>query len=231
MSHNVFALLAQMGALAKAVAVGLLGMSIYSMTVMAERLLTFRRARRESREFASRAAALLERERSHEAGAVARGYPHAHLARVVAAGLVEFNRKRRLAHVPPEEALEAARRAAERASLVATAEFKRGTGGLATIGATAPFVGLFGTVIGIIDAFAKMAAAGSGGLAVVASGIAEALVTTAAGLAVALPAVWSYNVLMQRVERFAVEMSNASSELIDRLVEELPERRVSDFAG
>ena len=96
-----------------------------------------------------------------------------------------------------------------------TADFKRGLGGLATIGATAPFIGLFGTVVGIINAFRGMAITGSGGLGAVSAGIAEALVTTALGLFVAIPAVWLYNYFLNRVERFQIEMANSSSELVD----------------
>jgi len=113
------------------------------------------------------------------------------------------------------DVIEAARRAIERATLMTTADFKRGLGGLATIGATAPFIGLFGTVVGIINAFRGMAITGSGGLGAVSAGIAEALVTTAVGLFVAIPAVWLYNYFLNQVERFQVEMANSSSELID----------------
>jgi biopolymer transport protein ExbB/TolQ len=100
----------------------------------------------------------------------------------------------------------------DRTGLITASEFRDNLGVLATVGATAPFVGLFGTVIGIINAFAKMASEG-GGLASVSAGISEALVTTAAGLLVALPAVWAYNYFQNRVERFTVEMSNSGSEM------------------
>jgi biopolymer transport protein ExbB/biopolymer transport protein TolQ len=99
-----------------------------------------------------------------------------------------------------------------------TAEFKKGLGNLATISTTAPFVGLFGTVAGIIHAFQGMAISGSGGLGAVSAGIAEALVTTAFGLFVAIPAVWLYNYFLNKVDRFQVEMSNSSSQLIDYFI-------------
>src|SRR5256884_334928 len=95
------------------------------------------------------------------------------------------------------------------------AELKRGVSGLATIGSTAPFVGLFGTVVGIINAFQGISTEKSTGLGAVAGGISEALVTTAIGLFVAIPAVWMYNVFTSRIEAFDVEMGNSSSELID----------------
>src|SRR5204862_344532 len=85
-------------------------------------------------------------------------------------------------------------------------------GVLATSGATAPFVGPFGTVVGIINAFGKMATSG-GGIASVSAGISEALVTTAFGLFVAIPAVWAYNYFQNRIDRFTVEMSNSGSEM------------------
>jgi biopolymer transport protein ExbB/biopolymer transport protein TolQ len=90
--------------------------------------------------------------------------------------------------------------------------------GVATIGATAPFVGLFGTVVGIINAFRGIAASAATGLAAVAGGISEALVATAIGLFVAIPAVWMFNIFTSRVEAFDVEMDNSSSELVDYFV-------------
>ena len=114
--------------------------------------------------------------------------------------------------------IEAAERAIEREALMTTADMKKGLSGLATIGTTAPFIGLFGTVIGIINAFRGMALTGSGGIAAVSAGIAEALVTTALGLFVAIPAVWLFNIFMNKIERFQVEMSNSASELIDYFI-------------
>ena len=92
---------------------------------------------------------------------------------------------------------------------------KRGLGGLATIGSTAPFIGLFGTVVGILNAFQQIATQKTSGIGAVAGGISEALVTTAIGLFVAIPAVWMFNVFTGRIEAFDVEMGNSSSELID----------------
>ena len=115
----------------------------------------------------------------------------------------------------PGETIEASRRALERAEAIVHAELKRGLGGLATIGATAPFVGLFGTVVGILNAFREISNHKATGLGAVAGGISEALVTTAIGLFVAIPAVMMFNYLTGRVEAFDVEMDNSSSELID----------------
>ncbi len=225
MSLNLWHLVVQMGPLARAVAAALVVMSIYSPAVAVERLIAYARARRQSMRF-SRAADRLDAGDGLEGlAACARAYSGSHLAAVVAVGVEAYRRKAGRPELTSEDALDAARRAAERASLVAAAEFKRRTGGLATIGATAPFVGLFGTVIGIINAFAVMAKTQVPGIASVAAGIAEALVTTALGLLVALPAVWFHNLLVQRVEQFQVEMNNSCSALLDRLVDEAAERR------
>jgi biopolymer transport protein ExbB/biopolymer transport protein TolQ len=113
------------------------------------------------------------------------------------------------------EEIEASRRALERAEAIVHAELKRGISSLATIGSTAPFVGLFGTVVGIINAFKGISTEKSTGLGAVAGGISEALVTTAVGLFVAIPAVWMYNYFTSKIEAFDVEMGNSSSELID----------------
>jgi biopolymer transport protein ExbB len=115
----------------------------------------------------------------------------------------------------PGEEIEASRRALERAEAIVHAELKRGVPTLATIGATAPFVGLFGTVVGIINAFHGISTEKSTGLGAVAGGISEALVATAIGLFVAVPAFWAFNAFTSRIEGFDVEMSNSSSELID----------------
>ena len=107
-------------------------------------------------------------------------------------------------------------RATQRA--IKTAEFKRGLSGLATIGSTAPFVGLFGTVFGIINAFSAMGDAGQAGIGAVASGISEALFTTALGLLVAVPAVWLFKYFTGIVDGFIVEMDNSASELVDYFI-------------
>src|ERR1044071_3870843 len=116
------------------------------------------------------------------------------------------------------EEIEASRRALERAQAIVHAELKRGVSTLATIASSSPFVGLLGTVVGIINAFKGIATEKSSGLSAVAGGISEALVTTAVGLLVAIPAVWMYNYFSNRVEAFDVEMGNSSSELIDYLL-------------
>ncbi len=209
-----------MGGIAKGVALILLGLSIYSLTVSVERFLVFKWAKKQSLEFARLVTQFLKQNRPQDAIAAARKYKHSHLAKVVSAGLLEFQNQAETSPLTGEDIIEAARRAIERTTLITTADFKRGTGSLATIGATAPFIGLFGTVIGIINAFRGMALTGSGGIGAVSAGIAEALVTTALGLGVAIPAVWLYNYFMQKIERFQVEMQNSSSELLDFFIKQ-----------
>jgi biopolymer transport protein ExbB len=145
---------------------------------------------------------------------IADRYKKSHLAKVVVAGLQEFQAHQISSEIPGEE-IEASKRALERAEAIVHAELKRGVSGLATIGSTAPFVGLFGTVVGIINAFKSIETSKSTGLGAVAGGISEALVTTAIGLFVAIPAVWMFNYFTGKIEAFDVEMGNSSSELID----------------
>ncbi|HPC82509.1 MAG TPA: MotA/TolQ/ExbB proton channel family protein [Thermoanaerobaculaceae bacterium] len=224
MSVDLVKLGAQMGGVALTVVAVLLAMSLYSASVAIERLVAYRRARRQSMAFVGVATRFWEEDRVHELVLGARSYTRSHLARVVSAGLAEYQKKLRIEGLSHDQLLEATRRASERAAILAAADFRRGIGALGTIGATAPFVGLFGTVVGIINAFAAMGKAGTGGIETVSAGIAEALVTTALGLLVALPAVWLYNHFLRQVEAFQVEMDNSASELVDRLLECAPER-------
>lgn len=210
-----------MGLVAKGVVVVLAIMSIYSLGLMIERWLTFNKAKKESLKFATQATQLLKQNKLKDVIAVSKNYKKSHLAKVVSAGLYEFTYETENPGVPAGfDVVEAAKRAIERASAMTAAELKRGLGGLATIGSTAPFVGLFGTVVGIIHAFQTMAVSGGGGLGTVSAGIAEALITTAFGLLVAIPAVWMYNYFTNRIERFNVEMNNSSNELIDYFIKQ-----------
>ncbi len=215
----------QMGVLAKIVVVILFLMSGWSIGIMIDRWMAFSAARAQSRSFAPAVAGALKEGKIDEAIKVAAADRNkkSHLARVVAAGLQEYNSQ--TGTVNAEEDLEASRRALERAEAIVHAELKRGLAGLATIGSTAPFVGLFGTVVGILNAFKGISGAKATGLAAVAGGISEALVTTAIGLFVAIPAVWMFNYFTGRVEAFDVEMENSSSELIDYFLKRRNSRR------
>ena len=204
-----------MGLMAKMVVVVLGIQSVWSIAVMAERYLLYRAARKQSQEFAPAVAESLKHGNIQEAIELSEVKKKSHLAKVVAAGLSEFQAHQSTSATISGATIEASRRALQRATAVGVEDLKRGLGGLATIGATAPFVGLFGTTVGIINAFAGMSQAEDTGLAAVAGGISEALVATAIGLFVAVPAVWMYNYFTGKIESFVVEMDNSSSELID----------------
>ena len=204
----------QMGGLAKGVVIIMFLMSAWSIGVMIDRVMAFNAARKQSRQFAPAVAGALREGKLDEAIKIADRYPKSHLAKVVVAGLQEFRAHQMNSDISGEE-IEASKRALERAEAIVHAELKRGISSLATIGSTGPFVGLFGTVVGIINAFKGISSEKSTGLGAVAGGISEALVTTAVGLFVAIPAVWMYNYFSGRIEAFDVEMGNSSSELVD----------------
>ena len=203
-----------MGKPAKAVVIILFFMSAWSIGVMIDRYMAFGAARKQSRSFAPAVAGALREGKLDEAIKIADRFKKSHLAKVVVAGLQEFQAHQGSSDISGEE-IDASRRALERAEAIVHAELKRGVSALATIGSTAPFVGLFGTVVGIIDAFQTMATQKTPGIGAIAGGISEALVTTALGLLVAVPAVWAFNYFTGRVDAFDVEMGNSSSELID----------------
>jgi len=204
----------QMGWMAKAVVIILFIMSAWSIGVMIDRMIIYNAARKQSRQFAPAVAGALREGKLDEAIKIADRYKKSHLAKVVVAGLQEF-RAHQLSTEIPGEIVEASSRALIRAEAIVHAEMERGVSSLATIGSTAPFVGLFGTVVGIINAFKGISTEKSTGLGAVAGGISEALVATAVGLFVAIPAVWMYNYFNGKVKSFEVEMGNSSSELVD----------------
>lgn len=195
-------------------------LSIWSVFVSVERLVVFLRARRQSIAFARRLDQSRREDWLGDAIEVAGQYPHSHLARVVSAGLTTFQKKKARGVLPPAAVFEATERALEISSLRTTAELRRGIGSLGTIASISPFVGLFGTVVGIIHAFQSLGQhAGGGGMDVVSKGIAEALVTTALGLVVAIPAAWMFNYLTQWIERLGMEMASSAAELMDFFAE------------
>jgi biopolymer transport protein ExbB/biopolymer transport protein TolQ len=210
----------QMGWLAKVVVIVLFIMSAWSIGVMIDRLIAFNAARGESRKFAPAVAGALREGKLDEAIKIADRYKKSHLAKVVVAGLQEFH-SHNVSTELSGETIDASRRALERAEAIVSAELKRGISSLATIGSTGPFVGLFGTVVGIINAFKGIASEKSTGLGAVAGGISEALVTTAIGLFVAIPAVMMFNYFNGRMESFTVEMGNSSSELVDYFIKRM----------
>ncbi|HLG16712.1 MAG TPA: MotA/TolQ/ExbB proton channel family protein [Blastocatellia bacterium] len=214
---TLWGMIQRMGWPARIVAVVLAIMSMYSIAVMVERWLTYNAARTQSRMFAPQVANALRDNRIEEAIAISNRHKKSHLAMVVNAGLQEFTAHQAGSDIPGTT-MDAARRALQRSTALKTAELKRGLSGLATIGSTAPFVGLLGTVIGIINSFQSMSSGGGTGIEKVSGGISEALIETAFGLLVAIPAVWAFNIFTNKVEGFTIEMDNSSSELIDYFI-------------
>ncbi|RLE00531.1 MAG: hypothetical protein DRJ11_11535 [Candidatus Aminicenantes bacterium] len=208
-----------MGLVAKAVAITLIFLSIIALYRFIERQLVFARASKKSKAVAPKLADLLKQGKIQEALTLSskKEYKWSHLARVTAAGIKEFLEGKE-ANLSLEEQVETARRGCERASNIFTQELKRGLNTLATIATSAPFIGLFGTIAGIINAFRGMALTGSGGIGAVAQGIAEALVTTAFGIGVAVIALWCFNFLNTKIEIYGAEMANTASEIIDFFV-------------
>jgi biopolymer transport protein ExbB/biopolymer transport protein TolQ len=211
----------EMGWVAQGIGVILILMSMISFGVAIERIYTFSQARKQSKLYAPQVAKHLKEGRLKDAIAISssKTYRYSHLAKVVLAGLQEYQFQQESgSNLSREDLVDTVRRAIQRASALTANDLKKGVAALATIGATAPFVGLLGTVVGIITAFQGIAATGSGGLGAVSAGISEALVETALGLVVAIPAVWFYNYLTGRIEYFNVEMDNSSSELLDYFI-------------
>ncbi len=215
MKSSLVHMLVNMSLPVRVILVLLCGMSIYSLGVALERGWRFAQARRQSVGFVSAVGSLLRLGKIPEALARARLYKSSHVARVISAGLVEFEHEEAQGLMRGAELLAAVRRATEREGMAVTTDLRRGMGGLATIASTSPFVGLLGTVLGIIDAFHAMSAleAGPELQKAVSAGISEALIGTAIGLFVAIPAVFLYNHFLHALDGFQVEISHAVSEL------------------
>jgi biopolymer transport protein ExbB/biopolymer transport protein TolQ len=192
-------------------------MSIWSLTIVAQKAWNLRKAQRETIKFAPEFSQFLEEDNLTEAIRLAESYKRSHVAIVLGGALQEVKPLIQDGSVTVAD-INSAERAIERNMLLELTNLKRGLAFLATVGSTAPFVGLLGTVVGVITAFQGIAASGSGGIGAVSAGIAEALVETALGLVVAIPAVWFYNYLTGRIEYFNVEMDNSSSELVDYFI-------------
>jgi biopolymer transport protein ExbB len=196
-------------------------MSMWSVGIFFERLFTFSQATKQSKTFAPRVAKHLKDHKLKEAIGVSQSkdFRYSHLSKVVLAGLQEYQfQEDSGVELNKDDIVDSVRRAIQRAAALTSADLKKGMGVLATIGSTAVFVGLFATTLGVINAFQGIATTGSGGLGAVSGGISEALVGTAVGLFVAIPAVWFYNYLTGKVEYFNVEMDNSSSELVDYFI-------------
>jgi biopolymer transport protein ExbB/TolQ len=206
----------QMGTVAKAVSFILIFLSVLSIYFFIERMMTFNRAKNKSKQAAPALADLLKAGKLNEALTLSnkKDYKGSHLARITAAGIHEFLAARE-SGLSLEEQIESASRGCNRAASLFTQDLKRGFSVLATIATSSPFIGLFGTIFGIITAFRGMQLTGSGGIGAVAGGISEALITTAFGILVAVIALWCYNLLNSKIDVYQAEMENTASEIVD----------------
>jgi biopolymer transport protein ExbB len=217
MGISLIALFQSMGGFAKGIVFALAIMSVYSLTVMVGKWWTLRKAQAETRKFAPEFSQFLEEDNLNEAIRLAESYKKSHVARVLGGALGEVKPLLQDGSVTVAD-INSAERAVERNMMIILSELKRGLAVLATVGATAPFVGLLGTTMGIVNAFTGMAQSGAGGMGAISAGVAEALITTAFGLMVAIPAVWAYNYFTTKIENLTVEMTYTSKELIDYLI-------------
>jgi biopolymer transport protein ExbB len=217
MNMSMMELWHSMGYFAKGIVFTLAIMSIWSLTIMIQKWWNIRRAQAETKRFAPEFSQFLEEDNLTEAIKLAEGYKKSHVARVLGNALAEVRPLIMDGSVTVAD-INSAERAVEREMLMTIVDLKRGLGVLATTGATAPFVGLLGTTMGIVNAFTGMAASGSGGLSAISAGIAEALITTAFGLLVAIPAVWMFNYFSTKIDNLTAEMTYTSKEMIDYLI-------------
>ncbi len=211
-----------MGLVARGVLFTLVVMSLWSAGIVLERFLRFATARRQSESFSVGVQGLLEKRDFQGVLRLRVAYPKSPLCEVVAGAVFEYQQgvdSRAVGYT--YDIVEAAERSVDRTIEMELSRMRRGLGGLASISSSAPFVGLFGTTFGIINSFRAIGLSGQGDLATVAPGIAEALITTAFGIFVALPALWFFNNLMARVDTFSVDLRHAASETLDLLIKEL----------
>jgi biopolymer transport protein TolQ len=212
MQFTLTGLWAHMGLFARLIVLVLAVMSLASLGVTAERLLFFFKSKGDSVRYAQSLEKMLASSRLQEAATKSSSEVSGYLGRVIDAGLRAFTRAE---GARGEFVVESVGRALERQAQREIQTLKRGQGVVATVSSTAPFVGLLGTVMGIVSSFEAMASSGSGGLGTVSAGIAEALVTTAFGLIVAIPAVMAFNWMQSWVDGRAVDLAESSNELLD----------------
>jgi biopolymer transport protein ExbB len=217
MEMSLIELYGTMGPFAKGIIYTLAIMSIWSLTVTIQKWWFLKSAQSETRKFAPEFSQFLEEDNLTEAIKLAESYKKSHVARVLGNSLSEIKPLIADGSVTVAD-INSAERSIEREMLMTIVLIKRGLGVLATTGSTAPFVGLLGTTMGIVNAFTGMAASGGGGLGAISAGIAEALITTAFGLLVAIPAVWMYNYFQTKVDNITAEMTYSSKEMIDYLI-------------
>ena len=217
MQMGLMDLWGHMGWFAKGIVITMALMSVWSLTVTIQKWWSLRKAQKETIKFAPEFSQFLEEDNLTEAIRLAETYKKSHVAIVLGGALQEVKPLIQDGSVTVSD-INSAERAIERNMLLEITNLKRGLAVLATVGATAPFVGLLGTTMGIVNAFSGMAASGSGGLAAIGAGIAEALITTAFGLLVAIPAVWAFNYFTTKIDNLTAEMTYVSKEMIDYLI-------------
>jgi len=230
MGFSFSELLQHMGAPAWAVAICLALMSVISLAIAVDRIMAYRKGKQQSVDFAVKAGPLLKGHRIIEVAGLAGAddYKYSYLARIVKAAIDDFVE---VAEKHGDDAtFGTVKSAMDRAVSQETLALRRGMTILATVASTAPFVGLFGTVLGVINAFSGISAAKSAGIGAVAGGISEALIETAFGLLVAIPAVWIYNYFSGRVDNFGVEMNNSVSEMVDYFAKNRSELLAQEYA-
>ncbi len=215
MSFTVSSLLLSMGLVPKAIFLLLSVMALVAIYLAAERWFTFYRMGKQSHQFAIVVADLLKEQRFQETLEKAgdRAYQYSYLARLIAMGLREFEGLRVLSRrIDPADLLQ---RALDRAMFAEALSMRRGLSLLATIGTTAPYVGLFGTLVGVSYAFDGLARSEAAGYSAIFPGLAQAILFTAMGLLVSIPSIWAFNYLVDRIERLEIQMNNSAAEIID----------------
>jgi biopolymer transport protein ExbB len=219
MNVDLLHLWEQSGGFAKFIIIVLAIMSVYSLTIAFQKFLKIKKSEAATRKFAPQFSRAIQEENLDQAIALAEKNKDSHVSRVLGGALTEVKPLLRDRATITAADINSAERAVERQMMIVLAEFKRGSGVLGTVGATAPFVGLLGTTIGIVNSFQAMSlGGGAAGLTGIMAGIAEALIATAFGLLVAIPAVWFYNYFTTKTENLSVEMMYTSKELIDYLI-------------
>jgi biopolymer transport protein ExbB/TolQ len=218
-------LIGNVGVVGGAVMFCLALLSIVSIGVIVDKHRRFRLAARQSEAFSPLFKKFRHEGEVQDLIQAVRQHENSHVAQVLSSGILEYDGVLQAGR-DPEGSLELVSSALRDSMSETLIKLKGGLGFLATIGSTAPFIGLFGTVVGIINAFQGIAATGSGGMAAVSGGIAEALVSTALGIFVAIPAVVAFNSFTGKIENFHVEMNRASSQLVNCLFK-IPETKES----
>jgi biopolymer transport protein ExbB/biopolymer transport protein TolQ len=203
LTHSSFAALAIMAI------VSVLG--LVSIAVGIERFFYFSGADKESREFAGKVKPLLDQGKLEDAVKIAKGYKRGHLPRLVARAIESFLGGLNKGIDP----VDLANRAADREISAFGDEMRRWMSIMGTTGATSPFIGLLGTVVGIIVTFQDIKKAGNASISAVSGGISEALIATAIGLLAAIPAVMLYNFFAGKADKLTSDLASAGAEVID----------------